>query len=280
MIMNGKELANEIKLELIEKVKTLKEKPGLVVIQVGEDPASKVYVNSKSKLANEIGYYFEHLKYNSDVTEEELIKKIEELNNNSRIHGIIVQLPIPNHLDAMKIINRISAVKDVDGLTINNAGSLVSMNSGLISCTPKGIMTILEKYKIDLEGKHVVIVGRSNLVGKPLISLCLAKNATVTICHSKTNNLSEYTKSADILIVAVGKKHLITGDMIKENAIVIDVGINRIDNKLYGDVDFESAKTKAKFITPVPGGVGPMTTISLMENVLISYNRIKADKLL
>lgn len=278
MIMNGKELANKIKVELIEKVKTLDEKPGLAVIQVGEDPASNIYVNSKAKLAEEIGYYFKHLKFNSDVTEEELITKIEELNHDSKIHGIIVQLPIPKHLDSMKIINKISLKKDIDGLTIANAGSLLTMNSGLVSCTPKGIMTILEEYKVDLEGKSVVIVGRSNLVGKPLISLCLAKNATVTICHSKTKNLSDYTKIADILIVAVGKKHLITGDMVKKDSVIIDVGINRVDNQLYGDVDFESVKPKVRFITPVPGGVGPMTTISLMENVLISYNMSKKDE--
>lgn len=277
MVMDGKELANRIKVELIEKVKKLEGKPGIVVIQVGEDPASSIYVNSKAKLATEIGYYFEHLKYDQGVEEEELIAKIDELNNNSKIHGIIVQLPIPSHLDSMKIINRISSTKDVDGLTIANAGSLLTMNSGLISCTPKGIMTILEEYKVDLDGKNVVIVGRSNLVGKPLISLCLAKNATVTICHSKTKNLSDYTKNADILIVAVGKKHLITAEMVKENAVIIDVGINRVDNHIYGDVDFKSVEPKAKFITPVPGGVGPMTTISLMENVLISYNMMKKD---
>lgn len=272
MIMNGKELASKIKIDLIEKVSKLEQKPGLVVIQVGNDPASSIYVKSKAKLASEIDYYFEHINFLENVTEEEVINKIEELNNDDQINGVIVQLPIPRHLDAMKIINHIKPEKDIDGLTKLNAGSLLTTNSGLVSCTPKGIMSLLAEYNIELEGKHVVIVGRSNLVGKPLISLCLEKNATVTVCHSKTVSLSKYTKEADILIVAVGKKGLINGEMIKDGAVVVDVGINRVDNHIYGDVDYESAAAVASFITPVPGGVGPMTTISLMENVLVSYN--------
>lgn len=278
MIMNGKELASKIKTKLLEEVAKMEQKPGLVVIQVGSDPASSIYVKSKAKLATEIGFHFEHLTFPDDVTEAELIAKIEELNENDKIDGMIVQLPIPAHLDSMKIINKIKPEKDIDGLTKLNAGSLLTANTGLVSCTPKGIMTLLAEYKVELEGKHVVIVGRSNLVGKPLISLCLEKNATVTICHSRTKDLTRFTKEADVLIVAVGKKDLIDGSMVKEGAIVVDVGINRVDNHIYGDVNFETVAPVASLITPVPGGVGPMTTISLMENVLLSHNMMKKGK--
>ena len=278
MIMDGKKVSLKIKEELIEKVKELDEKPSLVVIQVGEDPASNVYVNAKAKLAKEIGYEFEHARFSEDVEEEELIKKIEEINASSKINGVIVQLPIPKHLNASLIINKIDPVKDVDGLTELNAGKLLTSTSSLVSCTPKGIMTLLREYNIELAGKHVVIVGRSNLVGKPLISLCLNENATVTICHSKTVGLENYTREADILIVAVGKPKLISSSMVKDGAVVIDVGINRLNNKLCGDVDYEEVSKKASLITPVPGGVGPMTTISLMENVLISYLEMNKEK--
>ena len=278
MIMDGKKVSLKIKEELIEKVKELDEKPSLVVIQVGEDPASNVYVNAKAKLAKEIGYEFEHARFSEDVEEEELIKKIEEINASPKINGVIVQLPIPKHLNASLIINKIDPVKDVDGLTELNAGKLLTSTSSLVSCTPKGIMTLLREYNIELAGKHVVIVGRSNLVGKPLISLCLNENATVTICHSKTVGLENYTREADILIVAVGKPKLISSSMVKDGAVVIDVGINRLNNKLCGDVDYEEVSKKASLITPVPGGVGPMTTISLMENVLISYLEMNKEK--
>ena len=271
MIMNGKEVSLKIKEKLKEEVRKLKNKPYLVVIQIGDDPASNIYVNSKAKLAHEIGFEFEHIKYNIDVTETEIINKIKDINASDRISGVIVQLPIPSHLNQTKIINTIDPLKDVDGLTALNAGKLLTSKTSLVSCTPKGIMTLLREYKIDLCGKHVVLVGRSNLVGKPLISLCLNENATVTICHSKTENLQKYTKRADILIVAVGNANLIKKEHVKKGAIVVDVGINRINGKLTGDVDYESVSKKAKLITPVPGGVGPMTTISLMENVLIAH---------
>ena len=271
MLADGKALALKIKENLQKEVETLKVKPSLVVIQVGDDPASSIYVNSKAKLAREIGYEFEHAKFPVDVTEEEIIKKIEFINASNNINGVIVQLPIPKHLDSNKIINKIDPIKDIDGLTELNAGKLLAGNASLISCTPKGIITLLKEYNVNFSGKHVVIVGRSNLVGKPLISLCLNENATVTVCHSHTKDLEKYTKKADILIVAVGKCKLITADYVRKGAIVVDVGINRVDGKLYGDVDFETVSKKAKLITPVPGGVGPMTTISLMQNVLISY---------
>ncbi len=275
MIMNGKELSLKIKENLKKEVEKLDPKPSLVVIQVGEDPASSIYVNSKAKLAREIGYEFEHAKFDENVSEEELIQKIEYINSSDSINGVIVQLPIPKHLDANKIINKINPTKDIDGLTELNAGKLLTSKASLVSCTPKGIITLLKEYNVPFEGKHVVIVGRSNLVGKPLIGLCLNENATVTVCHSKTKDLAKVTKKADILIVAVGKAKLITADYVRKGAVVVDVGINRVDGKLYGDVDFESVSKKAKLITPVPGGVGPMTTISLMENVLVSYNEMK-----
>ena len=278
MILNGKEVALGIKEELKKEVSKITPKPSLVVIQVGDDPASNIYVNSKAKLALEIGYEFCHVKFNSDVTEEEIITKIEEINENDKINGVIVQLPIPKHLNANKIINKIDPIKDIDGLTELNAGKLLTGDASLVSCTPKGIITLLKHYNIELQGKHVVIVGRSNLVGKPLIGLCLNENATVTICHSKTKNLEEITKTADILIVAIGKSRFINEKYVKEGSIIVDVGINRVDGKLSGDVDFDSVFKKSSFITPVPGGVGPMTTISLMENVLISYKEMQKKR--
>ncbi len=278
MKMNGKELSLKIKENLKKEVENLNPKPSLVVIQVGEDPASNIYVNSKAKLAREIGYEFEHAKFDENVTEDELIKKIEEINASDKINGVIVQLPIPAHLNATKIINKINPIKDIDGLTEINAGKLLTSKASLVSCTPKGIITLLKAYNVDFVGKHVVIVGRSNLVGKPLIGLCLNENATVTVCHSKTKDLAKYTKKADILIVAIGKAKFITADYVRRGTVVVDVGINRIDGKLYGDVDYENVYKKAKLITPVPGGVGPMTTISLMENVLISYNEMKKER--
>ena len=251
MLLNGKELSLKMKESLIEKVAKLEKKPGLVVIQVGDDKASSIYVNSKGKLAREIGYNFEHIKLPTTITEEEMIEIIEKINKDNNINGVIVQLPIPKNLDATKIINHIDPIKDIDGLTKANVGKLFTDKAELISCTPKGIMTLLKNYNVEFEGKHVVIVGRSNLVGKPLISLCLNENATVTICHS-----------------------FITKDMVKENAVVVDVGINRDNDskKIFGDVKFDEVEPIASLITPVPGGVGPMTTITLMENVLVSYN--------
>lgn len=262
MILDGKNVSKEIKenLETNEKLK-------LVVIQVGSDEASNVYIKSKAKACEELNITFEHVSFEETAKEEEIIAKIRNLNNDNEVTGILLQLPIPKHLDSKKIINEISYLKDVDGLTNLNAGKLVNNEDTLVSCTPQGIIELLNHYNIEVSGKNVVIVGRSNLVGKPLISLFLNMNATVTVCHSKTEDLKYFTETADILVVAVGKKHLITVDMIKQDAVVIDVGINRVDGKLYGDVDFESVKEKASFITPVPGGVGPMTVAMLMSNV-------------
>ena len=265
--MRSKEF-REIKMaDLKNKVNQLGTQLGLVVIQIGDDEASNVYVKQKEKLALEIGYKFVHKRYTSNVTNEEIIEYINELNNDDSIDGIIVQMPIPSHLDTELIQNTISPLKDVDGLTFFNTGRLVHGSPALVPCTPKGIVELLDYYNIDIEGKKAVVVGRSILVGKPIAHMLLNRNATVTTCHSKTKDVSSYTKDADIVVVAVGKAGFLTGDMIKEGSIVIDVGISRIDGKLYGDVDFESCKDKVSYLTPVPGGVGPMTVYELMNNV-------------
>ena len=272
-IINGKKLRDEIIEELKKEVKHYMIKPCLAVIQIGDDPASNTYIKAKEKACDEIGIYFKHIKFDETAKEVEVINKILELNNDEYVHGILLQLPLPEGFNADKLINYIARNKDVDGLTDINLGKLYNNKPCLISCTPLGIMKLLENEKIDIEGKKVTIVGRSNLVGKPLLGLMLNNNATVTICHSKTVNLSSHTKNADILIVAVGKKHFIKENMVKNDAIIIDVGINKEDGKLYGDVDFAAVKEKVSKITPVPGGVGPMTVAMLMKNVITAYQK-------
>ena len=269
-IIDGKKISLEVKEELKKEVSLLEIKPTLVVISVGDDPASKVYVKQKEKCANYVGYNYLHLNYDK-IEESELLKKIDELNNDKSINGIIVQLPLPDYLDSVKIVNKISPEKDVDGLTYINAGRLLNNEKCLVSCTPKGIMYLLKHEKFDLTGKNAVVIGRSILVGKPMMNLLINANSTVTLCHSKTKDIEKITKKADILIVAIGKKHFVKRDMIKKNAIVIDVGLNRVDGKLYGDVDYDNVYDKVKKITPVPGGVGPMTVVMLMANVLEAY---------
>ncbi len=269
-IINGKEVAKILKEQLKEDLKQLGGIPKLVVIQVGDLPASNIYIQNKEKACREMGITFELIHYDNDVDNNTLINKIKELNNDSNINGILVQLPLPNHIDS-KIINMIDPLKDVDGLTSINIGKLINNEDTIISCTPKGVMKLLEHYHITIEGKHVVIVGRSNLVGKPLSYLFLNKDATVTICHSKTKDLAQHTRQADILVVAAGHKDLINKDMIKEEAILIDVGTNRVDNKLYGDINYDDVYDKCSLITPVPGGVGPMTIVMLLDNVIECY---------
>lgn len=271
MLLDGKTVKKELLEKLKEELLTLPRQLGLTVIQVGEDPASKVYVGQKEKMALEVGYNFNHVKLDENVTEEELLKVIDELNADELVDGILVQMPLPKHLDAKKIQNRVDPFKDVDGLCDINAGKLMHNVDTLVPCTPYGIMSMLEHYNIDVTGKNVVVIGRSDLVGKPIAQLMQNANATVTVCHSKTANLTEYTKMADILVVAIGKANFITGDMIKENAVVVDVGINRVDGKLVGDVDFTSAEEIASYITPVPGGVGQMTVAELGRNVLKAH---------
>lgn len=269
-ILDGKSLSAKIKDELKGNVNSYFQTPILAVVTIGDDAASEVYVKNKKKACEYVGMSFLHLDYASCVKEEVVIKKIKQLNKDKSINGIIVQLPIPENFNVSKIINTIDPSKDVDGLTNIQAGKLIQNEKCLTPCTPKGIMEIFKEYKIDLEGKHVVIVGRSNLVGKPLMLECLNKNATVTMCHSKTKDLKKYTKDADILVVAVGKKYLIDKTMVKKDSVIIDVGINREDGKIYGDVN-PNVEEVCGYLTPVPGGVGPMTVSMLLKNTFEAY---------
>jgi len=274
IIIDGKELAKKIRRQVTEEVKELKNRgiiPKLAVIMVGEDSASKVYVRNKSKACNEVGIEFEEFLLNENIELKELIELIEKLNKRQDIHGILLQSPIPQGLDIYEAFGTIDYRKDVDGFHPINIGRLALNRQTFISCTPYGILKMLEEYNINLKGANVVILGRSNIVGKPLAQVLLNKDATVTICHSKTKNIEEITKKADILISAIGKAKFVKENMIKENAVVIDVGINRgQDGKLVGDVDFENVSKKASYITPVPGGVGPMTISMLLNNVVIA----------
>ena len=273
MLLDGKALSDKIKEELAKKVKGYLVKPCLAVIQIGNDEASNIYIKAKEKACDRIGINFIRVKFESDVNEQEVINKIVELNNDNYVNGILLQLPIPPKFNQYKLLNLINKNKDVDGLTDINAGLLFKGNNNLVPCTPLGIINLLKEYNIEISGKHAVVIGRSNLVGKPLAMLLLQNGATVTICHSKTVNLKEFTKQADILISAVGKKDLITKDMVKDGVVVVDVGMNRVDGKLYGDVDFENIKDIASYITPVPGGVGPMTVAMLLSNVVKNYEK-------
>lgn len=271
-ILSGKELSSRIKQELAEEVKKLKDSgihPGLAVIIVGNDPASRVYVNSKKKNCEELGIYSEEYAFPEDAKENELLELIAKLNSKSDISGILVQLPLPKHINEENIINAIALKKDVDAFHPVNVGKIMVGNYDFVPCTPAGVMELIKESGVEISGKECVVVGRSNIVGKPQAMLLLHENGTVTICHSKTKDLKETVKRADILVVAVGRPNFITGDMIKKGATVIDVGINRIaEKKLVGDVDFESAKEVAGAITPVPGGVGPMTIAMLMKNTI------------
>jgi methylenetetrahydrofolate dehydrogenase (NADP+)/methenyltetrahydrofolate cyclohydrolase len=290
ILIDGKKTAADIRAELKLKVGELEEKtgkvPGLVTIIVGENPASQVYVNMKIKACSEIGMHSKLEKLEESISEEELLKIINSYNNNSSYHGILVQLPLPKHIDEDKIIESINPSKDVDGFHPASVGKLVIGKDTFKSCTPYGIMELLKRYNIETKGKHVVVVGRSNIVGKPIANMLVQKeegaNAVVTICHSAAPDLSLFTKQADILIAAVGRAHLITKQMVKEGVVVIDVGINRIDDpeskkgyKLVGDVDFDGVAEKASYITPVPGGVGPMTIAMLLTNTVKAFNKIE-----
>lgn len=269
-LIDGKQLQSEMKSFLKEKIALIEDKLKLVVIQVGDDYASSVYVKNKEKLCNELGILFEHLKYDS-ITENDLILKIEELNNDKSVTGILLQLPLPFDINESRVIDAISPLKDVDGLTSSNIGNLFSFTEGLASCTALGIMEILKSIDVCFESANVVIVGRSKLVGIPLMGLLLEKNATVSVCHSKTKNLKDITSRADIVIVAVHQKKFLTSDYVKDGAVVIDVGINREKGKIYGDCAFDELIHKCKYITPVPGGVGPLTVIMLVSNVVKAY---------
>jgi len=276
-IIDGNGISKAIRDEIRKEIIVLKEKynkvPGLATILVGENPGSKMYVNLKHKACEEAGIYSVVEKFSDGVSEIELINKIVELNNNSQIHGILVQLPLPKHINEQKVMNTISPGKDTDGFHPENMGNLMIGNEGLVPCTPKGIIYLLEKNNVKIQGAEVVVVNHSNVIGKPITALLLNRNATVTVCHVFTKNLAEHTRRADILITGTGVPNLIKSDMVKEGVVVIDAGIARVEGKTVGDVDFENVKNKASLITPVPGGVGPMTIAMLLSNTLDSFKK-------
>ena len=281
-IISGKLVSEVTRLDLKNKTSDFIKKfgvtPGLAVILVGDNPASRVYVRNKHKGCLDVGFNSYQIELPEETTEDELLSRIDELNSDKNVHGILVQLPLPKHISEEKVISRIDPDKDVDAFHAQNVGKIVIGKYDFLPCTPAGIMKLLEFYNIEIEGKECVVLGRSNIVGKPMALLLLAKNGTVTICHSKTKNLSEVTKKADILVVAIGRAEFVGADMVKDGAVVIDVGINRLENgKLAGDVNFSEVSPKASYITPVPGGVGPMTITMLLENTLTAAYKA-ADK--
>ena len=274
-IIDGKKISSRIEKDICEEVQALKQKtgkiPGLAAVLVGDDPASAVYVRNKNKTCKNVGFQsFENI-LPADTSEEKLLNLVDKLNKDNNVNGILIQLPLPTQIDSQKVLEQINPEKDVDGFHLENVGRLVTGNAKFKPCTPAGIIELLDQYKVDIEGKNVVVLGRSNIVGKPVASLLLSRNATVTICHSRTKDLPAISRSADILIAAIGKPNFVTPDMVKDDAVVIDVGINRVDDKLVGDVDYESVLKKASLITPVPGGVGPMTIAMLMVNTLQAF---------
>ncbi len=279
-ILDGKKTAKEFEGNIKEEVKLLEAKygrvPKLVVVLVGNNPASMAYVSSKEKASKRVGINGVTLRLDETIKEDELLKVVDDLNNDESVDGMIVQLPLPKHINSDVILNHIDPNKDVDGLSFINAGRLANRQYGLLPATPKGVMMLLDHYNVEYAGKHAVVVGASNLVGAPMAKLLMHRHATITICHSMTKDLASHTRLADILVVATGVVGLINGDMVKEGVIVVDVGINRVDDKIVGDVDFESVSKKASLITPVPGGVGPMTINALMFNVLEAFkNKFK-----
>jgi methylenetetrahydrofolate dehydrogenase (NADP+)/methenyltetrahydrofolate cyclohydrolase len=282
-VIDGNALAQEVRAEWnvsSERLKKAWVRTGLAVIIVGNNPASSIYVRNKAKASREIGIYSEIHEFEENSSQEEVIQRIRELNSNPAIHGILVQLPLPRHFESAKVIESIAIEKDADGFHLYNVGALVTGNTVFPPCTPYGVMKMLEKYAIKVEGQHAVVVGRSNIVGKPVALMLLQKGATITICTSRTPDLAEHTARADILVVAVGNPHMITASMVKPGATVIDVGINRLpDGRLTGDVDFASVKERAGYITPVPGGVGPMTITMLLCNTIEAAERLHAARI-
>jgi methylenetetrahydrofolate dehydrogenase (NADP+)/methenyltetrahydrofolate cyclohydrolase len=274
-LIDGKKVAQEIRSAIGKEVTEVKAKtgnvPGLATVLVGEDPASAVYVRSKNRICKELGFISLEHTLPEDTKEKDLLALVHELNSNEAVSGILVQLPLPKHIDSTKILEAIDPAKDVDGFHPVSMGRLMMGTAELAPCTPSGIIEMLDRYGVEIEGRHAVVLGRSNIVGKPIAMLLLHRNATVTICHSRTKDLPSVTKTADILIAAVGRPKMVTADMVKDGAVVIDVGINRVDGKLVGDVDFAEVEAKASLITPVPGGVGPMTIAMLMHNTLKAF---------
>ena len=277
-IIDGKALSEKILKEIEQEHSELEKKAGrkagLAVIMAGENPASQIYVRNKIRACERVGFHSETIRFDENISEESLLLEIEKLNNNSNIDGILVQLPIPRHIDGLKVINAISAEKDVDGFHTTNIGKMmIGDETGFLPCTPAGVIRMFEEYNIDLEGKDVLVIGQSNIVGKPMTLLLIKKRATVQVCNSKTKNLSEKLQKADVVVAAAGSPKLVKTTDVKEGVVVIDVGINRVDGKLCGDVDFEEVSKKASFITPVPGGVGPMTIAMLIKNTFKSYKQ-------
>ena len=273
-IIDGKEIAKNLRSKIAEEVSTFERPPGLAVILVGEDPASAVYVRNKELACKQAGFFSDKIIKSENITEEQLLEEVERLNNNPQIDGILVQLPLPKHIDANKVIEHISPLKDVDGFHSENIGKLMQNKSHLRPCTPKGVMTMLESIDCQIEGMNCVVIGASNIVGRPMAMELLNARGTVTICNSKTKDLPGKVREADIVVVGVGIPKMVKGDWVKEGAVVIDVGINRLeDGSLVGDVDYDAIKDTAVAITPVPGGVGPMTIATLLENTLIAYRQ-------
>jgi methylenetetrahydrofolate dehydrogenase (NADP+)/methenyltetrahydrofolate cyclohydrolase len=273
-IIDGKEIAKNLRLKISEEVKKLDRPPGLAVILVGEDPASAVYVRNKERACNEAGFFSDKIIKSENITEEQLLEEVERLNHDPQIDGILVQLPLPGHINANKVIEHISPLKDVDGFHSENIGKLMQNKSHLRPCTPKGVMTMLASIDCEVMGMNCVVIGASNIVGRPMAMELLNARGTVTICNSKTKNVAEKVMQADIVVVGVGIPKMVKGDWVKDGAVVIDIGINRLDDgSLVGDVDFDAIKDKASAITPVPGGVGPMTIATLLENTLIAYRQ-------
>ncbi len=279
-LLNGKDLAQKIRTDLAERASRLAEKtgrmPGLAAVLVGDDPASQMYVSKKHQACQEAGFHSELIQLSDSISQEELLKRVRDLNRSAAIDGILVQLPLPEAIDENTVLEAVLPEKDVDGFHPLNQGKLMLGLDGFVPATPKGVVRLLVENGVKLAGKHVVIVGRSSIVGKPLALLMLRENATVTVCHSKTKNLEKMTSQADVLIAAVGKAGLITADHVRSGAVVVDVGTNRVNGKLKGDVDFDAVKEKASWITPVPGGVGPMTIAMLLENTFESYEKRKS----
>ena len=282
-IIDGKAISKLVREEIAAEVVEFKKKydsaPGLAVIIVGNDPASQVYVRNKKRGCEEVGFYSESYELPEETTQEELIALVERLNNDDKIHGILVQLPLPKHLNETEVLLKIKPEKDVDAFHPYNVGKIMIGNQDLLPCTPAGVMVLLEKSGIEVSGKKCVVIGRSNIVGKPMAMLLLHANGTVTICHSRTQNLKEVCREADILVASIGKPEFVKGDMVKEGAVVVDVGINRkADGKLCGDVDFAEVEPKASYITPVPGGVGPMTITMLLKNTLTAASIARGER--
>lgn len=277
-IISGKRISEQIRENIAKEVQILTEKgcrPGLAVVLVGEDPASQVYVRNKEKACHELGFYSEVHRLSPATSQEELLSLVDNLNRQENIHGILVQLPLPKQIHEKSVIDAIAPEKDVDGFHPVNVGNLMIGDDSLLPCTPAGVIELIKRTGVSIEGKHAVVIGRSNIVGKPVSLLLQRENATVTMCHSRTANMAEIARQGDILVVAIGRAQMIDGSYVKPGAIVIDVGMNRLDNgKLAGDVDYESAKEIAGFITPVPGGVGPMTITMLMQNTLLASKRL------